>query len=57
MAYRTGVASALVELSLDMDKRHQELLELITAQSASVETGYSVCLILPCIFITQAHLK
>jgi hypothetical protein len=38
----TGVASALAQRDGDMEQQHQELLELISAQSESVETESSV---------------
>jgi hypothetical protein len=38
----TGVASALAQLDGNIEQRHQELLELIAAQSELVETGSSV---------------
>jgi hypothetical protein len=38
----TGVASALAKLDGNMEQRHEEILELISAQSESVETGSSV---------------
>jgi hypothetical protein len=43
MKYGAMVASALVESNIDTEQRHEELLELILAQSESVETGSSVC--------------
>ncbi|KAF8212730.1 hypothetical protein K438DRAFT_1928012 [Mycena galopus ATCC 62051] len=38
----TSVASALAQLDGDMEQRHQELLELISAQSEAVENGSSI---------------
>ncbi|KAJ7107048.1 hypothetical protein C8R44DRAFT_885717 [Mycena epipterygia] len=41
--YGVGVASALIELNIDTERRHQELLELISARSGSFETTSSIC--------------
>jgi hypothetical protein len=37
-----GIASALTELTIDTEKRHQELLELIASQSGSIDNASSV---------------
>ncbi|KAJ7452936.1 hypothetical protein FB451DRAFT_1374015 [Mycena latifolia] len=37
-----GVASALVEMNIDTERRHQELLELISARSGSVTATASI---------------
>ncbi|KAJ6533804.1 hypothetical protein DFH09DRAFT_1406410 [Mycena vulgaris] len=44
MQYGSGVASALVELNADTERRHQELLELISARSGSFDIASSVVL-------------
>ncbi|KAJ7107030.1 hypothetical protein C8R44DRAFT_744900 [Mycena epipterygia] len=40
--YGVGVASALIELNIDTERRHQELLELISSRSGCFETASSV---------------
>ncbi|KAJ7452941.1 hypothetical protein FB451DRAFT_1521160 [Mycena latifolia] len=40
--FGVGVASALVEMNIDAEKRHQELLELISARSVSVTATASL---------------
>jgi hypothetical protein len=42
MQHGVGVSSALAELDIDTDRRHQELLELISTQSASIDEASSV---------------
>ncbi|KAJ6550777.1 P-loop containing nucleoside triphosphate hydrolase protein, partial [Mycena vulgaris] len=40
--YGVGVASALVEMGLDTERRHQDLLELISTRSTTLTTASSV---------------
>jgi hypothetical protein len=40
-----GMASALVEFSIDTERRHQELLELISSQNGSIDNASSVGII------------
>jgi hypothetical protein len=42
MNYRIGMASTLVELNIDTERAHQELLELLSSQTASSDSGSSV---------------
>jgi hypothetical protein len=34
-----GIATALVKFSIDTERRHQELLELISTQSGSIDNA------------------
>ncbi|KAJ7476534.1 hypothetical protein FB451DRAFT_1460628 [Mycena latifolia] len=40
--YKVGIASALVEMNIDTERRHQELLELISAQSGTTAATASI---------------
>jgi hypothetical protein len=42
MEYSMAMASTLVEFSIDTERRHQELLELISSQSGSSDNASSV---------------
>ncbi|KAJ7803413.1 hypothetical protein B0H14DRAFT_2888164 [Mycena olivaceomarginata] len=42
MNYGVGIASSLLELDVDTEQRHQELLELISSQSVSSDNGSSM---------------
>jgi hypothetical protein len=51
MKYGVGIASALLEMDIDTEKRHQELLELISCQSASFASTSSVNIVCDVVFI------
>jgi hypothetical protein len=42
MEYNMAMASTLVKFSIDTERRHQELLELISSQSGSIDIASSV---------------
>jgi hypothetical protein len=46
MEYGFGITSVLVDFRIDSERRHQELLELISSQSGSMDNASSVWMIL-----------
>ncbi|KAJ7838257.1 hypothetical protein B0H13DRAFT_2367628 [Mycena leptocephala] len=42
LKYGVGIVGALLELNIDTERRHQELLELISSCSQSNDTGHSI---------------
>ena len=45
MEYSMAMASTLVEFSIDTERRHQELLELLSSESGSIDVASSVGII------------